>query len=240
MKNTFWIKLYTDIYENRKMKKLLGEKNGAAYGFVWVAMLVLASRLSGDGRLIFTKGYPYTTDDIAMECGLDKGLVKSAVELFLKYGMLKETKGVLRIKNYVKYQNPDEYKNARERQAKYTRESRQRKKEANLSCSDFLTKEEMEKLRLQILEKDIWHYVSVTKNCIELGKKPNDAYKFIVEMATEDKKLKVQQNRGINQGRHDEDDRLKLPDEELDEVDRAYKHALERSYAELSEPRATP
>jgi hypothetical protein len=221
------------MLENRKIKKILSMENGEAYAFVFVCILILAARISKKGKLQFLKGKPYTAEDIAAECGLKEQTVKSAIELFLEYEMLKEIRGVLCVKNFLKYQNPSEYTKKKQENSERVKRHREMLKQNSKSCEGAdLSDEEMEKLRILLLESDIKYYLSVLKKCIETGKRPKNAYKFIVDMAKADKKLKIMQKRGINQGSADENEYLKLPNEELSPIGLAFKRALERSLSD--------
>ena len=82
------------------------------------------------------------------------------------------------------------------------------------------------------MKKNLEHYLEVIERGIRNGKQYKSPYKTIVEMAKRDKKRKIDEAVGSNEATRCEDERLKLPDDELMPCEVAFKNALKRTYGE--------
>lgn len=236
MQNLRWIKLWCDLFSNRKICHLRKLERGNDYCLIWIYLLLLAARINMGGRLAFARGVPYTAELIAREGNFKLSTVKEALELFFEYRMISLVRGFYKIKNFLKYQSLEEYEKkkeqGRQRAKKYREKSKLQQNRALPSDSLDISEEEMEKLKIQLSEENIEHYLSVAKRSVEKGKRPKSIYGFIIRMAKQDKKLKTDEKTGINQTFKNEMERLKLPDAELDPNELAFKIALKRSYSE--------
>jgi predicted phage replisome organizer len=233
MQNLRWIKLSCELFLNRKIYLLRTLDKGDEYCLIWIYLLTLAGRLNTRGRLVFSDGIPYTEELIAKEGGFKKSTVEEAFGVFLEYRMIVKTKTCYKIKNWLKYQSTEEYEKKKLQGRERVKKWRERaKSEKETQAPAGIGKEELKKLKLQISQENLNHYFEVANSCISKGKQPKNMYEFIVNMASHDKKLKVMEKRGINQGLCDEQERLKLPDDELSPSEIAFKRALQRSYGE--------
>lgn len=128
-----WIKIVTNFYSNRKMRRLYSTPTGREKAAIWFALLGLAGAINQDGKLYFTTDKPYTLEDLAVEFGVPEDLMSDALSTFREYDMIVgDTKGtagghqgghqgghggdnVIVIKNWEKYQNAEQLSVLRER-----------------------------------------------------------------------------------------------------------------------------
>ena len=47
-----WLKIYTDIFDNEKIKKLLKNRDGDTYCRVWFQLLTLAAKSNQHGAIL--------------------------------------------------------------------------------------------------------------------------------------------------------------------------------------------
>ena len=52
-----WLKVYTDIFDNEKMKKLLRNRDGDTYFRVWIQLLTLAAKSNQHGAILLGEKY---------------------------------------------------------------------------------------------------------------------------------------------------------------------------------------
>ena len=87
-----WIKIYTDIFDNEKMKKLLRGRDGDTYFRVWIQLLTLAAKSNSNGAIMLGENIPMTVKDIAetMNKTVDKlGMIMDklyALDMIVAYG----------------------------------------------------------------------------------------------------------------------------------------------------------
>ena len=60
-----WLKIYTDIFDNEKIKKLLKNRDGDTYCRVWFQLLTLAVKSNQHGAILLGENIPMTIDDLA-------------------------------------------------------------------------------------------------------------------------------------------------------------------------------
>lgn len=47
-----WLKLYIDIFDNEKIKKLLRNRDGDSYFRAWIQLLILAGKSNNKGAVL--------------------------------------------------------------------------------------------------------------------------------------------------------------------------------------------
>jgi len=60
-----WLKVYTDIFDNEKMKKLLRNRDGDTYFRVWIQLLTLAAKSNQHGAILLGENIPMSKEDLA-------------------------------------------------------------------------------------------------------------------------------------------------------------------------------
>ena len=129
MSEVKWIKLSIDIFNNRKVKRILSAyQDGTSIVLFWIRLICLAGELNSGGRLSFSKNEPYTPKTLAIEFSLDRNYIKKCLDIFLKFEMLTFDGNFLCICNWEKYQSLDRLEKLRE-------ENRLRKQKSRLKAS---------------------------------------------------------------------------------------------------------
>lgn len=100
-----WIKLYTNIFDNRKIKQIETLPEGDGILVIWLKLLCLAGITNDSGLVYFTKDIPYTEQMLAGEFARPLGLVQMALSVFEKFGMIQIVDNVICVSNWERYQN---------------------------------------------------------------------------------------------------------------------------------------
>ena len=144
MADVKWVKLSTDIFNNRKIRQIERMPDGYAYITAWVKLICLAGTVNDRGSIYLTRTMPYTVQMLATELAMDDELLSSALEIFARFGMIEVAKnGVIRLVNWEEYQNSDKLEiireQSRERMAKKRiKDTEKASQERNGSVTDAL------------------------------------------------------------------------------------------------------
>ena len=140
MQDVKWIKLYTDFPNNRKIKQLMKLPNGPVYVCVWVFLMCLAGDVNENGALYFTDELPYTDEMLADQFDLPVKVVRQALQLFEKFGMIEIIDDALKLRNWEKYQASDRLGKIKEQDRIRAKAYRDRKRIATKSVNDNVTR----------------------------------------------------------------------------------------------------
>ena len=88
MADVKWIKLSTEIFDNRKIRQIECLPDGDGIIVVWVKLLCLAGNINDNGMVYFTKDIPYTDQMLAMQFNRPLPLIQLAMATFQKFGMI--------------------------------------------------------------------------------------------------------------------------------------------------------
>ncbi|MGB9834999.1 MAG: phage replisome organizer N-terminal domain-containing protein [bacterium] len=106
MANNTWLRLYTDITRDRKLRRL-----SPTARWIWVTLLCMAKESPEPGKLLLSKNVPVTVEDIVDEAGISEkdvpdpaSYVQEVLCNFKELDMIKEEDGVLVITNWSKRQ----------------------------------------------------------------------------------------------------------------------------------------
>lgn len=130
MSEITWVKMYVDIFDDRKLSTLMRQEDGQIKVLVWFVLLAYAGKTNQDGKIMYSESQIFTVDHLKMILELEKPnanlTLTSAINYFVVNDMLlvdKRNKGVMTIKNWGKRQNAEALEKAREnnriRQSKY-------------------------------------------------------------------------------------------------------------------------
>ena len=75
-----WVKITTDIFDNRKIKHLRRLENGDCLALIWVMLITTAGRSNANGCLYLTEGMPYNAAMLADELGFEEQTVDFALK----------------------------------------------------------------------------------------------------------------------------------------------------------------
>ena len=108
-----WIKIATDIFEDEKMVIIQAEPDANDIMIIWFKLLCMAGR-SNNGGVFKIHDKPITDAMFAIIFRCPEAQISKAFEMFLRYGMIEITDGVLSIPNWNKHQSIEEYERAKE------------------------------------------------------------------------------------------------------------------------------
>ena len=77
MADVKWIKLSTEILDNKKIKKIRRLPSGDQILIVWLKLLTMAGKCNAKGYIFITENVPYESEDIADDLGYDINIVNS-------------------------------------------------------------------------------------------------------------------------------------------------------------------
>ena len=203
-----WIKLTTDMFDNRKIKHLRKLPEGNNIVLIWVMLLTMAGRCNSGGMIFLTENIPYTTKMLANELDFEESTVALALEALAQLDMIVTDNGVFTISGWEEYQNTDRLSEIREynRLAKQRSRAKQKQLQSGESdvndksmtsqcCQDIEEEKEIDK------EKEFHSFVPSAQNAnesfreklieegFELGTEDADEY---MEQLKSDIKLKYQ------------------------------------------------
>ena len=128
MADVKWIKLTTNIFENRKIRQIECLPDGDAIIVIWVKLLCLAGNINDSGLVYLTKEIPYTEQTLATQFNRPLPTIQLALKTFEQFGMLEVIDNVLHISNWEKYQSVDRLSELREYNRLAQQKSRAKKK----------------------------------------------------------------------------------------------------------------
>lgn len=100
-----WIKLTTDMFDNRKIKHLRRLPEGNSIVLIWVMLLTMAGRCNSGGMIFLTENIPYTPKMLADELDFEENTVKLALEALERFNMIVTNSDFLTIAGWEEYQN---------------------------------------------------------------------------------------------------------------------------------------
>lgn len=110
-----WIKITTDMFDNRKIKYLRKLPDGNSIVLIWVMLLTMAGRCNSGGMIFLTENIPYTTKMLSDELGFEETTVQLAIRALEQLGMVQTGgEGFLRISSWEEHQNIEGMEKIRE------------------------------------------------------------------------------------------------------------------------------
>lgn len=94
-----WLRLYTEIIDDRKLRRL-----PPAQRWVWIAVLCAARRSPVPGKLLLAEGVPVTLEDVADMAAVDQKEVNDAFAAFQRQNQLAQEDGIWIVVNWEKRQ----------------------------------------------------------------------------------------------------------------------------------------
>jgi predicted phage replisome organizer len=118
-----WVKLTTDMFDNRKVKYLRKLPDGNNIVLIWVMLLTMAGRCNSGGMIFLTENVPYTPKMLADELDFEENTVILALNALENLDMIVTDNGFFTIAGWEEYQNIEGMDKIREqnrlRQAKF-------------------------------------------------------------------------------------------------------------------------
>ena len=100
-----WVKLTTDMFDNRKIKHLRRLPEGNNIVLIWVMLLTMAGRCNSGGMIFLTENIPYTPKMLADELDFEENTVELALKALEQLDMIVTDNGVFAIAGWEEYQN---------------------------------------------------------------------------------------------------------------------------------------
>ena len=131
-----WIKMSTDLFDNRKIKQIEAMPDGDSLVVIWLKLLILAGEINDGGAVYFTRNIPYTDQLLATQFNRPLATIQLALQTFQRFGMIEITENILQITNWEKYQNVEGLDKVREQNRLRNIQYRERKRLAASNNSD--------------------------------------------------------------------------------------------------------
>lgn len=136
MSDVKWIKMSTDLFDNRKIKQIEAMPDGDSLVVIWLKLLILAGEINDGGAVYFTRNIPYTDQLLATQFNRPLATIQLALQTFQRFGMIEITENLLQITNWEKYQNVEGLDKVREQNRLRNIQYRERKRLAASNNSD--------------------------------------------------------------------------------------------------------
>lgn len=115
MADVKWIKITTDMFDNRKIKHLRRLPDGDSIVLIWVMLLTLAGRCNSGGMIFLTENIPYTPKMLADELDFEESTVQLALTDLEQLSMIHTNgDGFLAVTGWEKHQNIEGMEKIRE------------------------------------------------------------------------------------------------------------------------------
>lgn len=122
-----WVKLTTDMFDNRKIKHLRRLPEGNSIVLIWVMLLTMAGRCNSGGMIFLTENIPYTPKMLADELDFEENTVILALQALEQLNMIVTNNGFFTIAGWEEYQNIEGMDKIREQNR--LRKQKQREKQ---------------------------------------------------------------------------------------------------------------
>lgn len=132
-----WIKITTDMFDNRKIKHLRRLPDGNNIVLIWVMLLTMAGRCNANGMIFLTENIPYTPKMLADELDFEENTVRLALDALEQLNMIVTDSGFFSIAGWEEYQNIEGMDKIREQTRK--RVAKHREKQKLLQCNVTVT-----------------------------------------------------------------------------------------------------
>ena len=136
-----WIKIVTDMFDNRKIRQIECLPDGDSIIVIWMKLLCLAGQTNDNGMVYFTKDIPYTEQMLSQQFNRPLTTIQMALKTFEQFGMVELVDNILHISNWEKYQNIEGMEKIREQTRKRVAKHRANQKllESNVTCNVTVT-----------------------------------------------------------------------------------------------------
>ena len=136
-----WIKLTTDMFDNRKIRHLRRLPEGNNIVLIWVMLLTMAGRCNSGGMIFLTENIPYTAKMLADELDFEENTVALALNALEQLDMIITDDGFFTIAGWEEYQNADKLAEIREQTRKRVAKCREKKllSQGNATCNVTVT-----------------------------------------------------------------------------------------------------
>ena len=176
-----WIKMSTDLFNNRKIKQIERMQDGDAIIVIWLKLLVLAAEINAGGDVYFLKSVPFSEESLAIEFGRSVEIIALALRTFEAYGMIEIKDHAITIINWEKYQNLEGMEKAKEQNRKRQQAWRDRQKEkkateeSTVTLHNALDKNRLDKNKNRLDKKGDYKGETITQSLLKTWQSNLDA-----------------------------------------------------------------
>lgn len=114
MADVKWIKITTDMFDNRKIRHLRRLPEGNNIVLIWVMLLTMAGRCNAGGMIFLTENIPYNAKMLADELDFEESTVRLALEALERFNMVSTAGDMLMIDGWEEHQNIEGMEKIRE------------------------------------------------------------------------------------------------------------------------------
>lgn len=132
-----WVKITTDMFDNRKIKHLRRLPDGNNIVLIWVMLLTMAGRCNAGGMIFLTENIPYTPKMLADELDFEEATVVLALNALEQFEMIIRDGAFFCVAGWEEYQNIEGLDKIREQNR--LRKQRQRERQKLLACDGHVT-----------------------------------------------------------------------------------------------------
>ena len=165
MADVKWVKLTTDMFDNRKVKYLRKLPDGNNIVLIWVMLLTMAGRCNSGGMIFLTENVPYTPKMLADELDFEENTVILALQALENLDMIVTDNGFFTIAGWEEYQNTDRLAEIREYNRLAKQKERAKKKlltNVNDKSMTSQSSQDIEEEKEEEKEKEIH---SISRSC---------------------------------------------------------------------------
>ena len=137
MADVKWIKITTDMFDNRKIRHLRRLPDGNNIVLIWVMLLTMAGRCNASGMIFLTETIPYTAKMLADELDFEENTVKLALSALEQLGMITTSdNGYFTISGWEEHQNIEGMERIREQNKLRQKRWYDKQKELHLAINN--------------------------------------------------------------------------------------------------------
>jgi predicted phage replisome organizer len=129
MSEVKWIKIYTSMINNKKIKRIRRMPEGNNIILIWVFLLAQAGESNKDGGLFITDTIPFTIEDLSEEFDFSMDVIRLSLITLERFQMIEIFEEVIYIKNWQEYQNIEGMEKIREQTRLRVQKHRDKRKE---------------------------------------------------------------------------------------------------------------
>lgn len=157
MADVKWIKIYTDMINNKKIKRIRKMPEGNNTVLIWFFLLMQVGESNKNGGLFLTDTIPFTEEDLAIEFDFDISVIKLALLTLEKFSMIDIYEDIIYIKNWEEYQNTQGLEKIREQtKLRVARYRENQKLLGNAKCNVTVTQSNATDKELEIeIDKEL-------------------------------------------------------------------------------------
>ena len=192
MSEVKWIKIVTDIFDNKKIKQIEKIPNGDTILVIWFKLIVLAGVTNDDGLVYITDEIPYNSETLSNEFNKPLNEIKIALDIFQKFKMIEIIDDFIRLKNWQQYQNVDGLEKIREQTRLRVQKHRENQRltlendKCNVTRNVTVTQSNAPRIRIENKNKNknIFNNLSNDKLFVPLIEKWNELPDTISKIST--------------------------------------------------------